>query len=189
MGMSQQQKHWVAEDLDRMPDDGQRYEIIDGELFVTPAPVDLHQRAILRLSLRLTPYADACGLDLLCAPSAVPFSRSTVVEPDLLVRPRLPNGRFAEKFSDVGRLLLAVEVLSPRTARLDRGLKRDLYAAQQVPDYWIVDVKARRVERWQPNSAAADICRAHLAWQPLPDCAPLDIDLVALFAAIHGDAA
>jgi Uma2 family endonuclease len=188
MHMSQQQKYWVAEDLDRMPDDGQRYEIIDGELFVTPAPANLHQRAILHVAMLLHPYAHACGLDLLFAPSAVPFSRGTVVEPDVLVLPRLPNGRFAEKFSDVGRLLLAVEVLSPRTARVDRGLKRDLYAAQQVPDYWIVDVKARRVERWQPNSVASQICRTHLAWQPLPDRAALQIDLVNLFAIIHGDA-
>jgi Uma2 family endonuclease len=186
MGMAQQQKHWVAEDLDRMPDDGQRYEIIDGELFVTPVPVDLHQRAILRLSLLLTPYADPCGLDLLCAPSAVPFSRNTVVEPDLLVRPRLPDGRFATKFSEVGRLMLAVEVLSPGTARVDRGRKRALYAAAQVPEYWIVDVRARRIERWQPDAMSSDICRTHLAWQQR---AALSINLVALFAAIHGDAA
>ncbi len=101
MGMPLSRTDWTADMLDALPD-GQRYEVIDGELFVTPAPRDIHQFAIGELHLLLAPYAKLAGIDRLFAPSAVRFSDRREVQPDLLARPRMPDGRRAARFADVG---------------------------------------------------------------------------------------
>jgi Uma2 family endonuclease len=96
----------------------------------------------------------------------------------------LVGGRRPRRWSDITRLLLAVEVLSPSTARADRTVKRRLFQRVGVPEYWIVDVEARLVERWRPGDARPEIVTDALAWQPEPAHAPLVIDLPTLFAAI-----
>src|SRR4051812_48229562 len=87
MGMSIFLKEWTSELLNELPDDGNRYEIIDGKLFVTPSPSRVHQRALAELHLLLAPYAKTLHLDLLFAPFAVKFSGRSEVQPDLLVMP------------------------------------------------------------------------------------------------------
>lgn len=177
-------RDWTADELALLPDDGQRYEVVDGELLVTPAPTDRHQFAIGELYERVKPYASACGFDCLFAPSDVRFSARREVQPDLLVRPRRPDGSRAERFSEVGRLLLAVEVLSPSTARADRHVKRRMYQQEGVPDYWIVDTGERFFERWRPGDELPEILTELLSWQPRDDAAPLVIDLPAYFRAV-----
>lgn len=181
MGMAQPYTDWTADKLALLPDDGNRYEVIDGELFVTPAPGRRHQRALAELYLLIGPYAKAIGLDALFAPTAVRFSEQREVQPDLLVMPCLADGRPAALFEDVGVLTLAVEVLSPYSVRTDRFTKRALYQAQRVPEYWIVDCDERTVERWTPDAGAADVRSDALVWQPLPTHAPLVIDLAQYF--------
>ncbi|MFP5218385.1 MAG: Uma2 family endonuclease [Actinomycetes bacterium] len=121
-------------DLERMPDDGNRYELIDGVLIVSAAPSRPHQRAVGDLYVVLR---EACppDLELLFAPFDVVLAEDTVLEPDLLVAPR---SQFTERDLP-GPPLLAVEVLSPSTRRIDLLLKRDRLQAAGVPSYWRVD--------------------------------------------------
>ena len=121
-------------DLERLPDDGHRYELIDGTLLVSPAPRLPHQDVVGNLHLLLRA---ACPphLKVVLAPFAVALADDTEVQPDLLVAPR-------DQFTDrelPGPPLLAVEVLSPSTRRIDLLLKRDRLQAAGVPSYWLVD--------------------------------------------------
>ncbi len=185
MGMSISQKEWTVEMLDALPDDGKRYEVIDGVLFVTPAPAKVHQRAIGELYLLLAPYAKPVGIEVLFAPSAVRWSARREVQPDLFAAPLVPDASPAERFTDAAALLLAVEALSPRTRRTDRTVKRDLYQNENVPEYWIIDTTARSIDRWTPPSATADRLTSQLIWQPVAEFPPLIIDLPAYFREVH----
>src|SRR3954468_11254879 len=124
MGMPSAERVWLAADLADLPDDGNRYEGIDGELHVTPAPSLNHQEAVARLYMILAPYVDSqrCGHAFI-APADVTFSPARGVQPDVFVLPRT-GPRRPRTFIEVGRLLLAAEVLSPSTARWDRVDKR-----------------------------------------------------------------
>jgi Uma2 family endonuclease len=139
----------TADELADLPSDGNRYEIIDGELFVTPAPAKRHQWALARLLTRLLPFVDSIGLALFVAPTDVRASANTQVEPDVFVLPRQRDIARGPNWLPMHQLLLAVEVLSPSTRRVDSGKKRTLYLSQGVAEYWIVDVGecARRAYR------------------------------------------
>ena len=186
MGMPLSHMDWTVEMVKALPDDGNRYEVIDGELLVSPAPSLLHQSAVGKLYLLLAPYADAVGLDAVFAPAAVTFSARREVQPDLFVLPR-KAGRPAKRFEDVGQLMLAVEVLSPHSARTDRHRKRALYQDERVPDYWIVDLALRAVERWRPESARPEVFTVALSWRPVPSLEALTIDLPSYFRSVHGE--
>lgn len=184
MGMPQAAERWTAERVRALPSDGNRYEVIAGELFVTPAPSFDHQDAIVRFLIPLREYHERIGVG--CAafsPADIEFDDETLVQPDLFVVP-LIGGRRPRRWSDITGLLLAVEVLSPSTARADRTVKRRLFQRAGVPEYWIVDVEARLVERWRPGDARPEIVTDALAWQPDPAHEPLVIELPPLFAAI-----
>ena len=121
-------------DLEDLPDDGHRYELIDGVLIVTPGPRHGHQRVVGNLYLLLRAGCPPL-LEVILAPFAVALADDTEIQPDLLVAPR-------EQFTDrelPGPPLLAVEVLSPSTRRVDLLLKRDRFQAAGVPSYWLVD--------------------------------------------------
>lgn len=175
----------TADELDEIPADGNRYEIIDGELFVTPAPSRWHQRAQMQLVFQLGPYAQSLGLELLAAPTDVRASYRTQVQPDLLVLPRHFEGRTATRWEQMSRLVLAVEILSPSTSRLDLLLKRKLYLSQGVAEYWIVDVDARTISVWSAGQLAARVEGNMLVWQPVVGREALGIDLGALFSAVQ----
>ncbi len=172
---------WTADMLDLLPNDGNRYEIVDGELFVTPAPANVHQQACLELLLLLAPYAKFVGIDVLMAPVDVTFTDRRTVQPDVLALPRTADGRHAETFADVGVLLLAVEVLSPYSQTRDLYIKRDLYQEQGVPDYWIVDCDKRVIMHWTPDQTKSAIIKTSLTWQPVAAHPPLVIDVVQYF--------
>jgi Uma2 family endonuclease len=175
---------WTIEQLRALPDDGNRYEIIEGELLVTPAPAWRHQRASRELLVRLHEYLSGNQIaDVISAPTDVDFGFRTVVEPDLLVVP-LVEGRLPRDFADAGRLLVAVEVLSPGTAARDRGIKRELYQRERVDEYWILDLDARLIERWRPADERPEIARERLVWNPEGAAEPFELDVAELFAAI-----
>ncbi len=180
-------ERWTIERFRALPDDRNRYEIIDGELFVTPSPSFPHQDAIGILFSRLHSYAVASRVaHVLAAPADVEYDEHTVVEPDILAMP-LREGRKPRSWQEAGRLLLAVEVLSPSTARADRTVKRKLYQRQGVPQYWIVDLDARLVELWRPGDDRPEIVTQRLEWQPDPEHPPLAIDLARFFSEIAED--
>ncbi len=187
MGMPQSQHtEWTVDMVHNLPDDGNRYEVIDGELLVSPAPSFLHQEAGIELCFLLRPYVQSNGQNVFVAPAAVTFSQRREVQPDLFVLPKL-RGRRATRFEDVGALTLAVEVLSPHSLRTDRHQKKGLYQDERVPEYWIVDPHSRTVERWLPDSEHAEVLATKLTWQPVPTQDPLTIDLTQYFRAVHDE--
>jgi len=178
---------WLADDLDALPSDGNRYEVIDGTLFVSPPPSRWHQRACMTLAMLLIEYVESLALELLAAPIDVRASSDTQVEPDLIVLPRHFDGREANRWEPMAKLLLAVEVLSPSTARVDRTLKRQLYMARGVAEYWIVDLDARAIEVFMPGIGPARVERDQLNWQPIASQAPLMLRVSELFHSIVDD--
>ncbi|MBI3456553.1 MAG: Uma2 family endonuclease [Candidatus Rokubacteria bacterium] len=127
-----------------MPEDSNTYEILDGELYVTPPPTPLHQRVSKRLQRQLEAYFEGRGLgEVFDAPIGLILGFHDVAQPDLLVvtEPRQISQRGIE-----GAPALVVEVLSPSTRGRDRTVKARRYAALGVRHYWLVDPEARRVE-------------------------------------------
>lgn len=175
-------KHWTAADLAALPDDGKRYEIVGGELFMSPAPAWRHQIVVGRLHVALVPYVETHRIGTaVLAPADVDVSDDTVVEPDMFVVP-LVDGRAPRRWSDVNRLLLAIEVLSPSTARLDRVVKRKLYQRIGAGEYWIVDPDSALIERWRPDDERPEVLHERIEWLPDGATGPLALHLTALFA-------
>ena len=187
MAMPAQPTEWTVEMVRALPDDGNRYEVIDGELFVTPAPSVFHQRAVLELVYLVGPYVKAHGIgEALISPAdVVVYGPRKFVQPDLFVLP-LVNGAPIRAWTEVGRLILAVEVISPSTERTDRHRKRPLYQEKGVPDYWIVDTEERTFERWRPSDSTAEVFAETLVWQPDAAAPALVIDLPSYFDRVHG---
>ena len=182
--MSALDRNWTVDDLDALPNDGNRYEIIDGELFVTPAPAWAHQHAVGLLYRLLVEYLEREPIGTaLIAPADVTFSRSSRVQPDVFVVP-LVSGRRPKRFEDVGHLMLAAEVLSPATARADRVRKRSLFRRQRVDEYWVVDLDARTFERSTPADARVDVLVDRIEWKPGAASSPLVVDIPLFFARV-----
>ncbi|MGH7629027.1 MAG: Uma2 family endonuclease [Gemmatimonadales bacterium] len=175
---------WTVARVLELPDDGNRYEVVDGELLVTPAPSLLHQRAVQALYDRIAPFIKPHPIgSALLSPADIELDERTLVQPDLFVAP-LIQGRRPRNWQEIRQLLLAVEVLSPSTARADRQVKRRRYQRHGVSEYWIVDLEARLFERWRPADERPEILTERIAWQPLPDASPLQLDLLEYFAEI-----
>jgi Uma2 family endonuclease len=145
-------RRFTRADLQYLPDDGRRYELIDGELIVSAAPGWLHQRAVGRIYRLLD---DACPwhLEVLMAPFAIGFAPDTELQPDVLVA-RLEM--LTEKDLQ-GPPVLAVEVLSPSTRMTDLNKKRARFERAGTPSYWVVDPTARPAEAnliaWELDNA------------------------------------
>ena len=133
----------TRDDLAGMPEDGHRYELIDGTLVVSPSPSWLHQRVVGRL-LRLLDDACPTEFEVFVAPLDVVLAEDTVVLPDVLVARRSDLGERDLPSAPV----LAVEVRSPNTARVDRWLKWSTYQAAGVGSYWIVDPAEPSLIAW-----------------------------------------
>ena len=135
---------FTYEDYVNTPED-KRYELLDGELIMTPAPVEIHQRVSILLGWRLIQFVTENGLGRVYqAPFDVVLSDMDVVQPDLLF---VSNARahIVTAANVQGAPDLVVEILSPSTAERDRTLKRRLYARHGVSEYWIVDTEASSV--------------------------------------------
>jgi Uma2 family endonuclease len=142
------------EDYAALPDDGRRYELLDGELSVTPAPGSAHQIVLANLFRIVDAYVRARDLGVvLFAPLDVILADTTVVEPDLVYVARDREDRISARGIE-GAPTLLVEVLSPGTTQTDRRRKYDLYARYGVPFYWIVDPVAHAIEVFQLDDAA-----------------------------------
>lgn len=135
---------WTVADLALLPDDGLRYELVDGTLLVSAAPSKLHQRCVGNLHVLLR---GACppGLEVFLAPTDYQPTETRSLQPDLLVVSRDDPGPAAVTTP----LALAVEVLSPSSRSVDLLLKRELYRQAGVASYWVVDPLVPSVEVWQ----------------------------------------
>jgi Uma2 family endonuclease len=184
MAMPATHTEWTVDMLDALPDDGQRYEIIDGALFVTPAPSDVHQYVVGELYARLLAYLKRSGIGHpVISPADVRRGdrRRNRVQPDVFVVRVTDAKRPAYPFS-LSDLLLAVEVESPGASSYDYQTKRVLYMDAGIPEYWIVDPHARTIVRWRGSEEPGEIMSRELVWQPEGMREPLVLDLADFFA-------
>jgi Uma2 family endonuclease len=136
---------WTYEDLLRLPDDGKRYEIIEGTLYEMPSPLLAHAQVIANLMFHLGMPARSLGARLFTAPLHVFIAGGNLVQPDVIVV--LPQGAARPVPRGVqGPPDLAIEVLSPSNRGHDRLTKRSLYVQAGVREYWIVDPDARTID-------------------------------------------
>lgn len=169
------------EDYARLPDDGKRYEILDGELYVTASPSLLHQRLSKRLQRRLEDFFEVRGLgEVFNAPIDLILAQHDIVVPDLVIvaEPGQLSARAIE-----GAPLLVVEILSPSTRTRDRGAKMGRYATLGIPHYWIVDPDAQTIECWRLESGQYRLVTQATVPEVLmhPDWPELAIDLAAIW--------
>jgi len=142
-----EQGRWTYEDWLRLPDDGWRYEVLDGELHMTPPPSIEHQYRSIQLLNRMVNHANAHDLGIvLSAPIGVRLpSQPVPIEPDIVfvsaARRAIVDQQYIEGAPD-----LVVEILSPSNWPYDRNTKFKLYEAAGIPEYWIVDYRQRTVE-------------------------------------------
>jgi Uma2 family endonuclease len=171
---------WTAEMLPALPDDGNKYEVIDGELYVTPRPSIAHQLVVVALGSTLFEYLRALESAVVLPDIEVRDGDRTAVRPDLVVTP-LHGGRVPPHPLDGHALLLAVEILSPATRAVDLGAKRELYARLEIPEYWTVDIEQRVVERWHRGAASAEVNEGLLVWRLSGNTPELLIELEEIF--------
>ncbi len=173
---------YTIEDLDHFPDDGNRYELLDGVLLVTPAPIPGHQLVIAGLFHELSNYLKPSGLAHIVTPGAVETGAKTHLEPDLLVFPTSePSGL---KWGSIRRWWLAVEVFSHSSRTYDREYKRDAYLALGVDEVWLVDWLNQAVFVSRRGGPRDESCEHVLEWHPGAMPAPLQISLDAQFGNV-----
>lgn len=183
MGMPAVRATWTVAMLDDLPDDGQRYEIIDGVLHVTPAPSDVHQLVVSVFRDRLHDYLrPSTFARALQSPADVRKDDRTRnrVQPDVFVVRLVDGLRPAYPYS-LADLLLAIEVESPSNALYDYHTKRELYLANGIAEYWVVNAEARILSRLRGMDDPGEVFSQKISWQPAGMSAPLLIDLPALF--------
>ena len=131
------------EDLAAVPYDHQRYELMEGQLYVTPAPSPLHQRVSKRLQRQLEAYFEPRGREVFNAPVDVILSRHDVVQPDIVV---VQSAAQVSKRGVEGPPLLTVEIISPFSADMDREIKPGRFARFGVQHHWVVDPERHTIE-------------------------------------------
>ena len=188
MAMPAIRRRWTAADVRELTVEDRpwpRYEVIDGELLVTPSPRRPHQLAVGALYYLLQGYLERVPVGIaLFSPSDLELKPDTVVQPDVFVIPAdTTNAREIRDWTDATSLLLAVEMLSPSSIRTDRITKRDFYLANGVEEYWIIDLDARVFERWRASSETPEVLRDQITWSPAGRD-PLTIELPDWFARL-----
>ena len=140
------QGEWTYSHYAALPDDGQRYEIVNGVLVMSPAPGPEHQSIAVRIAYYVFPHIDLAGIGrLFTAPIDVELGPKNVFQPDIVVVLNAHLDRVAEK-KIVGAPNLVVEIASPSTAVFDRLIKYEKYAHAGIAEYWIVKPTTRTVE-------------------------------------------
>jgi Uma2 family endonuclease len=185
MGMPDTARRYTVDQVLAFPDDGNRYELVDGDLLVTPAPAQRHEIVLFDLAVRMHQY-----LATIPGVARAFFSRGDIiwgpgeyVQPDLFV---VPAHEVTGNWRDCQHLLLVAEIVSPSSARADRVRKRTLYQRRGVATYWVVDPDARVVEVWQPDQDRPEIVTHVLRWRVTPEATELAIDVASLFAELPG---
>jgi Uma2 family endonuclease len=161
---------WTYDEFARLPEDGSRYEVIAGELYVTPAPGTRHQRIVMNLAFMLERHVREHGLGwVFPGPVDILFAEGDYLEPDIVFVRRERRGVVSERGIEAAPDLV-VEVLSSSTAKRDRTLKRDRYFHFGVPEYWIADPERGEivVHKVGADLDAPERHRELLRWRPWP---------------------
>jgi Uma2 family endonuclease len=173
-------KKWTLEEVHRLPDDGNTYELVRGELFVTPPPGERHETILAKLTAILVPYVQEHGLGLVYRPKSVVRFEGSQVEPDLMVRKQHPDPRGDDSDWDRAPMPeLVVEVISPVTRRRDLNQKKELYLDAGVPEYWVMDPEARTLTIF--TRAVSAVVHDRITWTPAGAASPLSFDISELF--------
>lgn len=187
MSVMPRDHEWTVADLAQTPDDGLRYELVDGVLLVSPEPRPDHQRVCMEIFRVLDAFVARTRIgELFVSPADARLTPRDLLQPDVfVVRPGAGAG--AREWREVTGLLLAVEVLSPSTQRHDRVTKRAHFASMGLPEFWIADLEARTIERNGPD-ARVTVHDERLAWHPAGADEPFDLDVAALYDRAVGPA-
>lgn len=176
--------YYTADMVRALPDDGNRYETVHGELLVTPAPPAPHQYVVTQLVLQLGPYLARNPVgQVFTSPADISWAVDVLVQPDVFVV-ATPEARTLD-WAYMKTLLLAIEVLSPSTRRYDRFAKRRVYQELRVPWYWMVDLESRAVELWTPQATLPIVERERVVWRPEGTAEPLVIPLAEILPPLQ----
>ena len=185
--MSPQPYTWTYDEYARLPDDGNRYEVIDGEVLVTPAPSTDHQQILLRLSKALDDYVERARFGVVLPDVDVLFVTGQFLRPDLVVVPRSAREGVTSRGIEAPPALM-VEILSPSSRSIDRVKKPRRYADFGVPEYWVVDPEERCIWVWRFAAGATEPERVEgrLEWRPEGAAAAFDLSTDELFRPMWG---
>ena len=181
MAMAITVPHYTIDDLANFPDDGNRYELLDGLLLVTPGASLGHQVIASRIQARLSNAVQSTGVAYVVGPGVVVRLPNTQLQPDILVFPT--RYKPDTDWRKVTEHWLAVEVLSRSSKIYDRAFKKDAYFALGVQQVWLVDRWNKRIEVWRSPSSSK-IARTTLPWHAPVGDASLALDLEEVFAGI-----
>lgn len=172
---------WTAEVVNCLPEDDNLYEVIDGQLHVVYGNEQSHTYAVWSLALTIVRFAWLVDLDVMLGPRPFRFSDRRLVHPDIVV-PGVPPLDSSTPDLPLAPELI-VEVATPYSRRLDWTTKRELYAAERVREYWVVDIAGEEVSVYRPDSHLPKLYKGSLTWDPSVGGDKLTIDLDAYFAA------
>lgn len=181
MAMAIMVPHYTVDDLANFPDDGNRYELLDGVLLVTPGASLGHQVIASRIQARLSNTVQLPGLAYVVGPGVVVRLPNTQLQPDILVFPT--TYKPDTDWRKIKENWLAIEVLSRSSKIYDREFKKDAYFALGVQQVWLVDRWTKSIEVWRSRSSKK-IARKTLAWRAPTGDASMALDLEEVFAGI-----
>ena len=176
---------YTVEDLERFPEDGNRYEVLEGWLIVSPMPSPGHQALVMELSAALRAYIGGNLIGHVYPGGVVQRGPDTYLIPDVLVAS--PHDRPVPSWDDVRERWLAVEVLSPSTRAHDRNYKVNAYLALGVREVWLVDPWMRQIEVYRAIGEAPTVVTDVLTWRAPTLARPLSLDVQALFGDAVAD--
>jgi Uma2 family endonuclease len=170
---------WTYSEYARFPDDGNRYEVIDGEVLVTPAPSPHHQHVLATLMLAMRPYVERQKLGVVLYDVDVLFATGQFLRPDLVFVPADRRDGISDRGVEVAPGLV-VEVQSPTSSAIDRVKKPRRYGEFGVPEYWVVDPVDNAVWIWRFTAGAPEPerLRGRFEWRPVGAAEPLVLDTV-----------
>jgi Uma2 family endonuclease len=172
---------WTYSEYARFPDDGNRYEVIDGEVLVTPAPSPNHQHVLFTLGMALRQYVERHGLGVVLLDVDLLFATGQFLRPDLVFVPADRRDGISDRGVEVAPGLV-VEVQSPTSSSIDRVKKPRRYGDFGVPEYWVLDPIDRVVCIWRCAAGAREPERVQGSFEWRPAAAePLVLDTAELF--------
>jgi Uma2 family endonuclease len=185
------QGRWTREDVALLVEErdgySPRYELVDGELLVTPGPNGRHQRIALELAVLLREYVIREQLgEVRLGPGEIDLDGESRFEPDIFIVAAV-DGRRAPANDPVTSPVLICDVLSPGSARHDRITKRRAFQRHAIREYWVVDGNSEAIEVWRPGDERAALIDGALTWMPAGCAEPFTLNVKAFFAADADD--
>ncbi len=186
MAMPDTARHYTVNEVLAFPADGNRYELVQGQLLVTPAPRPVHQIVLQELLRHVHAYLRhlPSPARVFLSPADISWAEDELVQPDLFV---VPADEVSASWTTYQTLLLAIEIVSPSSSHHDRITKRRLYQARGVATYWVVDPDAQLVEVWHPGDARPEIVTDVLRWKATGAAEEMEIGLDVLFGDLPKD--